>query len=94
VGETALRKTFLDYVIARRCSSVEAIPCARRLLRKVRSHIVDCGYWKSEDALKLRQKCEEVGRLLGGMMAKSDMFCGDGSHTLRESPAEYFVEEQ
>src|SRR5512147_311451 len=38
---------------------------------------VDCGYWKSEDALKLRQKYEEIGRLLGGMMAKSEMFCSD-----------------
>jgi four helix bundle protein len=56
---------------------------------------MDCGYWKSEDALKLRQKCEELGRLLGGMTAKSEMFCGDSSsRTLRDSPAEYFVEEQ
>jgi four helix bundle protein len=53
---------------------------------------MDRGYWKSEDALKLRQKCEEIGRLLGGMMAKSEMFCSDSTHTLRESPAEYFVE--
>ena len=52
---------------------------------------VDCGYWKSEDALKLRQKCEEIGRLLGGMMAKAEMFCGKLLQEVREDQAEYFV---
>jgi four helix bundle protein len=48
--------------------------------------------WTTQNAAVLRQKCEEIGRLLGGMMAKAEMFCGDGSRAMRESPAEYFVE--
>ena len=52
---------------------------------------VDCGYWKSEDALKLRQKCEEIGRLLGGMMAKAETFCGELLREVRKDQAEYFV---
>jgi four helix bundle protein len=53
---------------------------------------VDCGYWTSENATMLLQKCEEIGRLLGGMMAKAEMFCGDSPHALHESPAEYFAD--
>ncbi len=51
----------------------------------------DCGYWSNETAMLLRQKCEEIGRLLAGMMAKADMFCGEPTHALREPSAEYFV---
>jgi four helix bundle protein len=55
---------------------------------------VDCGYWNNDIALPLRQRCEEIGRLLNGMMEKSDLFCGDPStRVLRESPAEYFVDD-
>jgi four helix bundle protein len=53
---------------------------------------VDCGYWTSENAITLRQKCEEIGRLLGGMMAKSEMFCVESRRTFRESHAKYFVD--
>ena len=53
---------------------------------------VDCGYWTSENATMLRQKCEEIGRLLGGTMAKAEMFCGDFPDMLRESPAKYFAD--
>ena len=52
---------------------------------------VDCGYWSQETAIGLRQKCEEIGRLLGGMMAKAKMFCGEPPHVLREPDSEYFV---
>jgi four helix bundle protein len=34
----------------------------------------DCGYVDKATALDLRQKCEEIGRLLGGMMEKADQF--------------------
>jgi four helix bundle protein len=54
---------------------------------------VDCGYWKSEEAVRLTQKYEEIGRLLGGMLAKAEMFCQDSSaSTLREPHAEYFID--
>jgi four helix bundle protein len=51
----------------------------------------DCGYLAPKQAIVLREKCEEVGRLLGGMMAKASLFCGEPAKTLRESTAEYFV---
>lgn len=53
---------------------------------------VDCGYWTKETATTLRQKYEEIGRLLGGMMAKAEMFCGDMPRTMCEAPAVYFAE--
>jgi four helix bundle protein len=54
--------------------------------------VVDCGYCSKEIVASLIEKCEEIGRLLAGMMAKAEMFCSEPSHRpLRESPAEYFV---
>jgi hypothetical protein len=40
---------------------------------------------------RLIGKCEEVGRLLGGMMAKANLFCGEPTRALHESTAEYFA---
>lgn len=54
----------------------------------------DCGYLPQKQAAALIEKCTEIGRLLGGMMAKSDLFCGEPAKTLRESAVEYFVGEQ
>jgi four helix bundle protein len=51
----------------------------------------DCGYLTKQRAILLIRKCEEIGRLLGGMMAKADLFCGGSVNILRESAAEYFV---
>jgi len=51
---------------------------------------VDCGYCDPGAALHLRQACEEIGRLLGGMIAKASSFCGNIPKTLRESAPEYF----
>ena len=34
---------------------------------------------------------EEIGRMLGGMIAKSTQFWGDSSSFLREAAAEYFA---
>ncbi len=33
----------------------------------------------------------EIGKMLGSMMNKADLFCGDEYKTSRESSAEYFV---
>jgi four helix bundle protein len=52
---------------------------------------VDCGYCDVETAICFRRKCEEVGRLLGGMIEKADLFCGTIPSRLREFPAEYFA---
>jgi len=53
--------------------------------------VADCTYVPQEIALSLRQRCEEIGRLLAGMMAKADLFCGERAHALREPSAEYFT---
>jgi hypothetical protein len=41
---------------------------------------------------QLVEMCMEVGRMLGGMMDKAEMFCGEPPHTLREDAAVYFAE--
>lgn len=51
----------------------------------------DCNYLTRKQAATLRKKCEEIGRLLGGMMAKANLFCGEPVKTLRESTTVYFV---
>lgn len=53
---------------------------------------VDCGYCSAETTLPLRAQCEEIGRLLGGMMVKANLFCGDPPGALREPSPEYFIE--
>ncbi len=35
----------------------------------------DCGYLEAGDFARLRDDSEEVGRLLGGMLAKPESFC-------------------
>jgi four helix bundle protein len=51
----------------------------------------DCGYLTPNQAAELRKKCEEIGRLLGGMMAKAELFCGEPAKVIREAIAEYIV---
>lgn len=51
----------------------------------------DCAYWDRTTATDLREKCQEIGRLLGGMLEKADQFCNNASLTLREVPVEYIV---
>lgn len=51
----------------------------------------DCGYLADRQLSSLRERCEEIGRLLNSMMNKSDLFCGRTEHRLRESPSEYFT---
>ncbi len=52
----------------------------------------DCNYLSSEQAAELRNNCEEVGRLLNGMMAKADMFCGSPGKAIRETGNEFLVD--
>ncbi|MEW5956749.1 MAG: four helix bundle protein [Chloroflexota bacterium] len=52
---------------------------------------VECEYLDSHKATALIDKCKEVGRLLGGMMEKANLFCGEPSKVLRESAIGYFV---
>ncbi|HEY4691284.1 MAG TPA: four helix bundle protein [Anaerolineae bacterium] len=51
----------------------------------------DCGYLTRSQADDLVGKCAEVGRLLGGMMAKAHLFCGMTVAAIREPAADYFI---
>jgi four helix bundle protein len=52
---------------------------------------VDCEYI-TQDAMKVfLAKYEEIGRLLGGMMAKADLFCNPEALSIREEQAPYFT---
>lgn len=51
----------------------------------------DCEYISRQEAEDLLQKCSEIGRLLGGMIAKAEQFCNPSPYQTRESQAQYFV---
>ncbi len=51
----------------------------------------DCEYLSRSQADSLLERCAEIGRLLGGIMAKAEMFCNPDAPTLREEQAPYFV---
>jgi four helix bundle protein len=53
---------------------------------------LECEYVNELQAKRLIDMCTEVGRLLGGMMAKAELFCGEQYKVSRESPAEYFLD--
>jgi len=52
---------------------------------------LDCEYISQEEAKALLAKCTEIGRLLGGMMAKAEQFCKPSPYQTREEGAEYFL---
>jgi four helix bundle protein len=52
---------------------------------------LDCEYISQEDAKILLEKCAEIGRLLGGMIAKAEQFCNPSPYKVSEEQAEYFV---
>ena len=49
----------------------------------------DCGYLDQNQAYALLSNCQEIGRLLGGMIAKSASFCRPVA--LREPMPEYLI---
>ncbi|MBX7233249.1 MAG: four helix bundle protein [Caldilineales bacterium] len=51
----------------------------------------DCEYITNTEKAMLLNRCEEIGRILGGMIAKSHLFCSP-NQSLREEQAIYFVE--
>jgi four helix bundle protein len=53
---------------------------------------LDCGYISDPQYDELAAGCEEIGRLLSGMISKSAQFCGDRTGQVREQPIEYFTE--
>lgn len=52
---------------------------------------LDCNYLAPSEAEVLLEKCAEIGRLLGGMIAKADPFCNPASLILREEQSLYFT---
>lgn len=52
---------------------------------------LECEYVSRSQAIVLMDMCTEVGRLIGGMMDKAEVFCGEQYKVARESPAEYFA---
>jgi four helix bundle protein len=53
---------------------------------------VDSEYIDQKTSAQLVEKCLEIGRMLGGMMDKAEMFCGTPSHAVREESAKYYAE--
>ncbi len=53
---------------------------------------LESGYIDQKTSASLMEKCLEIGRMLNGMMDKADLFCGEPPHSVREEPAEYFVD--
>ncbi len=51
----------------------------------------DCGYISETQGREFVDKCLEVGRMLGGMISKAELFCGELPLAVREESAEYFV---
>jgi four helix bundle protein len=51
----------------------------------------DCEYIDQKTSTQLVEKCLEIGRMLGGMMDKAEMFCGEPPRTFREDSAIYFI---
>ncbi len=52
---------------------------------------VECGYVEAKSARPIFRKYLEIGRMLGSMMEKADLFCGELPRTVREEQAEYFA---
>ena len=50
----------------------------------------NCKYIKLETRDELSEKCKEIGRLLGGMISKADLFCEKTEKHVREGLQEYF----
>jgi len=53
---------------------------------------LECEYIDQKATTQLIAKCLEIGRLLNGMMAKAELFCGEPPRTLREDSAVYFTQ--
>lgn len=52
---------------------------------------LDCKYISQEEANVLLENCSEIGRLLGGMIAKAEQFCNPSPYQAHEEQAKYFV---
>jgi four helix bundle protein len=49
---------------------------------------LDCAYLEPDQAQKLKERCQEIGRLLAGVVQKADLFC-QKPPGVAEEPASY-----
>jgi len=49
------------------------------------------GYLSKDNVDNLIKLCNDIGRLLGGMIIKADLFCQDRPHAIREDDSIYFI---
>lgn len=54
---------------------------------------LECGYIDEQTSRSLNQKCLEIGRMLGGMMDKADLFCGEPPRVLRDEAVPYLTDD-
>ncbi len=52
---------------------------------------MDCHYIDAATASRLTRRCQEIGRMLAGMMQKSSAFCGTPTFKISEETAPYFI---
>ncbi|HLO34370.1 MAG TPA: four helix bundle protein [Anaerolineales bacterium] len=52
---------------------------------------LDCGYISQAEEDDLLEKCAEIGRLLGGIIAKAEQVCNPSPYHLDEEPTIHFV---
>jgi hypothetical protein len=63
----------------------------RRSSRAVGAQIADFGYLSQPQVAALMERCAELGRLPGGMMAKAELFCNPEALSVREEQASFFT---
>ncbi len=51
----------------------------------------DCHYIDPQTKDALLDQCAHIGRMLGGMMDKAELFCGDTPKVAREASVDYYV---
>jgi four helix bundle protein len=51
----------------------------------------DCEYISQEEEKDFLENCAEIGRLLGGMIAKAEQFCNPSANKIQEEQADYFI---
>ena len=50
----------------------------------------DCGYMDQEAGAQLVKRCQDIGRLLNGMIEKADVFC-DPSQVIYDETTDFFI---
>jgi len=52
----------------------------------------DCGYLNDQQLIDLRSTSIEIGKMIGGMILKAGLFCGEHVNTVSEQIADYMIE--